>query len=184
MKKTITLIVAAAIYSMSTVSFADQAIWNQNCGGDKDCQKKTQLCKNMYYVTYVPSEVIENKDIFSAEDMDILNSYIHPVFADDEVSIDNYCCDKGKSYKDIFQFYHDRLKKLNEHAKTKLQNHKLIGPFINAMLSESSDAITTTCLANCTAQQTAYELLHQISWQGVEFRTDIAYRAIEREQKA
>jgi len=32
-----------------------------------------------------------------------------------------------------------------------------------------------------TAQKSAYELLHQISWQGVEFRTDIAYRAIARE---
>ncbi|WP_286234383.1 phosphoribosylamine--glycine ligase [Thalassotalea sediminis] len=32
-----------------------------------------------------------------------------------------------------------------------------------------------------TAQKAAYELLHQITWQGVEFRTDIAYRAIARE---
>jgi phosphoribosylamine--glycine ligase len=32
------------------------------------------------------------------------------------------------------------------------------------------------------AQKAAYELLAQISWQGVEYRTDIAYRAIEREQ--
>ena len=32
------------------------------------------------------------------------------------------------------------------------------------------------------AQEAAYELLHQIRWQGVEFRTDIAYRAIAREQ--
>ena len=32
------------------------------------------------------------------------------------------------------------------------------------------------------AQQAAYELLNEISWPGVEFRTDIAYRAIEREQ--
>mgnify|MGYP000507106472 CR=1 FL=1 len=32
------------------------------------------------------------------------------------------------------------------------------------------------------AQKAAYELLQQISWPGVEFRTDIAYRAIEREQ--
>ncbi|WP_068547216.1 phosphoribosylamine--glycine ligase [Thalassotalea crassostreae] len=37
--------------------------------------------------------------------------------------------------------------------------------------------------ANVTeAQKSAYELLDQISWQGVEFRTDIAYRAIAREQ--
>jgi len=32
------------------------------------------------------------------------------------------------------------------------------------------------------AQQSAYELLNQITWAGVEFRTDIAYRAIAREQ--
>lgn len=32
------------------------------------------------------------------------------------------------------------------------------------------------------AQKSAYELLAEISWPGVEFRTDIAYRAIEREQ--
>lgn len=32
-----------------------------------------------------------------------------------------------------------------------------------------------------SAQKSAYELLHQITWQGVEFRTDIAYRAIARE---
>ncbi|WOH35985.1 phosphoribosylamine--glycine ligase [Thalassotalea fonticola] len=31
------------------------------------------------------------------------------------------------------------------------------------------------------AQQAAYELLNQISWQDVQFRTDIAYRAIARE---
>ena len=33
-----------------------------------------------------------------------------------------------------------------------------------------------------TAQASAYELLNEISWDGVEFRTDIAYSAIEREQ--
>lgn len=32
------------------------------------------------------------------------------------------------------------------------------------------------------AQKAAYELLEQISWPGAEYRTDIAYRAIEREQ--
>ena len=32
------------------------------------------------------------------------------------------------------------------------------------------------------AQKAAYELLDQISWQGVEYRTDIAYRAIQREK--
>lgn len=34
-----------------------------------------------------------------------------------------------------------------------------------------------------SAQQAAYQLLEQITWQGVEYRTDIAYRAIAREQK-
>jgi len=33
-----------------------------------------------------------------------------------------------------------------------------------------------------SAQNAAYELLQQISWEGVEYRTDIAYRAIAREQ--
>ncbi|GAA5141576.1 phosphoribosylamine--glycine ligase [Thalassotalea piscium] len=33
------------------------------------------------------------------------------------------------------------------------------------------------------AQKAAYQLLNQISWKGLEFRTDIAYRAIEREQQ-
>ena len=32
------------------------------------------------------------------------------------------------------------------------------------------------------AQQSAYALLHEISWEEVQFRTDIAYRAIAREQ--
>ena len=32
------------------------------------------------------------------------------------------------------------------------------------------------------AQEAAYELLHEISWDEVQFRTDIAYRAIKREQ--
>jgi len=58
-------------------------------------------------------------------------------------------------------------------------------------LNEQGDVVTNggrvlcaTALGNTVteAQSTAYELLHQITWQGVEFRTDIAYRAIEREQ--
>ncbi len=32
------------------------------------------------------------------------------------------------------------------------------------------------------AQKAAYALLHELSWDDVQFRTDIAYRAIEREQ--
>ena len=60
-------------------------------------------------------------------------------------------------------------------------------------LNEQGDVVTNggrvlcaTALGNTVteAQQLAYELLHQISWQGVEFRTDIAYRAISREQNA
>ena len=58
-------------------------------------------------------------------------------------------------------------------------------------LNDQGDVVTNggrvlcaTALGNTVtqAQQLAYELLHQISWQGVEFRTDIAYRAIAREQ--
>ncbi len=60
-------------------------------------------------------------------------------------------------------------------------------------LNEAGEVVTAggrvlcaTALGNSVteAQQSAYELLHQITWQGVEFRTDIAYRAIEREQNA
>ena len=32
------------------------------------------------------------------------------------------------------------------------------------------------------AQQAAYALVNEVNWQGVEYRTDIGYRAIEREQ--
>ncbi|NTS78740.1 phosphoribosylamine--glycine ligase [Catenovulum sp. SM1970] len=44
--------------------------------------------------------------------------------------------------------------------------------------------LCATALGNTVteAQQRAYELVKQISWNGVEYRTDIAYRAIEREQ--
>jgi len=43
--------------------------------------------------------------------------------------------------------------------------------------------LCATALGNnvTQAQQSAYQLLQQISWEGVSFRTDIAYRAIERE---
>jgi phosphoribosylamine--glycine ligase len=59
-------------------------------------------------------------------------------------------------------------------------------------LNASGDVITNggrvlcaTALGNTVteAQQLAYELLHQISWNGVNYRTDIAYRAIAREQE-
>ncbi len=44
--------------------------------------------------------------------------------------------------------------------------------------------LCATALGNTVteAQQTAYQLLEQISWKDVSFRTDIAYRAIAREQ--
>lgn len=43
--------------------------------------------------------------------------------------------------------------------------------------------LCATALGNnvTQAQQSAYQLLQQINWEGVSFRTDIAYRAIERE---
>ncbi|MBU2870158.1 phosphoribosylamine--glycine ligase [Colwellia sp. E2M01] len=52
------------------------------------------------------------------------------------------------------------------------------------VVTNGGRVLCATALGNTVteAQQTAYELLHQISWQGVEFRTDIAYRAIAREQ--
>ena len=44
--------------------------------------------------------------------------------------------------------------------------------------------LCATALGNTVtqAQQRAYELVKQISWDGMEYRTDIAYRAIAREQ--
>ncbi|WP_448546913.1 phosphoribosylamine--glycine ligase [Thalassotalea fusca] len=53
----------------------------------------------------------------------------------------------------------------------------------NDVVSAGGRVLCATALGeNVTnAQKSAYELLHQISWQGVEFRTDIAYRAIARE---
>ncbi|MBA6390971.1 phosphoribosylamine--glycine ligase [Colwellia sp. BRX10-3] len=53
-----------------------------------------------------------------------------------------------------------------------------------AIVTAGGRVLCATALGNnvTQAQQAAYELLQQISWQGVEYRTDIAYRAIEREQ--
>ncbi|KZY48781.1 phosphoribosylamine--glycine ligase, partial [Pseudoalteromonas shioyasakiensis] len=44
--------------------------------------------------------------------------------------------------------------------------------------------LCATALGNTVteAQQRAYKLVEQISWEGMEYRTDIAYRAIAREQ--
>jgi len=65
------------------------------------------------------------------------------------------------------------------HAGTKLNEQ-------GEVVTNGGRVLCATALGNTVteAQQLAYELLHQISWQGVEFRTDIAYRAIEREQNA
>ena len=54
-----------------------------------------------------------------------------------------------------------------------------------AIVTAGGRVLCATALGNnvTQAQQAAYELLQQISWQGVEYRTDIAYRAIEREQR-
>ena len=43
--------------------------------------------------------------------------------------------------------------------------------------------LCATALGNTVtqAQQAAYDLVKEINWSGVEYRTDIAYRAIERE---
>ena len=63
------------------------------------------------------------------------------------------------------------------HAGTKLNEQ-------GEVVTNGGRVLCATALGNTVteAQQAAYELLHQISWQGVEFRTDIAYRAIAREQ--
>ena len=44
--------------------------------------------------------------------------------------------------------------------------------------------LCATALGNTVteAQQRAYKLVDEISWEGMEYRTDIAYRAIAREQ--
>ncbi|TWX69943.1 phosphoribosylamine--glycine ligase [Colwellia sp. C1TZA3] len=53
-----------------------------------------------------------------------------------------------------------------------------------AIVTAGGRVLCATALGNnvTQAQQAAYELLQEVSWQGVEYRTDIAYRAIEREQ--
>ena len=63
------------------------------------------------------------------------------------------------------------------HAGTKLNVQ-------GEVITNGGRVLCATALGNTVteAQKLAYELLHQISWQGVEYRTDIAYRAIEREQ--
>ncbi|SET84776.1 phosphoribosylamine--glycine ligase [Thalassotalea agarivorans] len=64
------------------------------------------------------------------------------------------------------------------HAGTALNNGKVV--------TAGGRVLCATALGNSVteAQQTAYELVAQISWQDVMFRTDIAYRAIAREQNS
>lgn len=52
------------------------------------------------------------------------------------------------------------------------------------VVTSGGRVLCATALGNSVtdAQKLAYELLHQILWKDVSFRTDIAYRAIEREQ--
>ncbi|MDG2392385.1 MAG: phosphoribosylamine--glycine ligase [Thalassotalea sp.] len=61
------------------------------------------------------------------------------------------------------------------HAGTAEQDGKVV--------TSGGRVLCATALGNTVtdAQQAAYELLHQISWDDVQFRTDIAYRAIARE---
>ncbi|TRX57809.1 phosphoribosylamine--glycine ligase [Thalassomonas sp. M1454] len=61
------------------------------------------------------------------------------------------------------------------HAGTAEQDGKIV--------TAGGRVLCATALGNTVteAQKAAYELLHQISWEEVQFRTDIAYRAIARE---
>ncbi len=62
------------------------------------------------------------------------------------------------------------------HAGTSINNSEIV--------TNGGRVLCATALGNSVteAQQKAYQLLNQISWKDVQFRTDIAYRAIEREQ--
>lgn len=62
------------------------------------------------------------------------------------------------------------------HAGTKLDNGQVA--------TNGGRVLCATALGDTVteAQQLAYEQLHKIHWDNVYFRTDIAYRAIEREQ--
>ncbi|WP_441003835.1 phosphoribosylamine--glycine ligase [Pseudocolwellia agarivorans] len=54
------------------------------------------------------------------------------------------------------------------------------------VVTNGGRVLCATALGNTVteAQEKAYTLLNQISWKDVQFRTDIAYRAIAREQQA
>ena len=62
------------------------------------------------------------------------------------------------------------------HAGTVIQN--------NSLVTAGGRVLCATALgANVTdAQKSAYQLLEQIKWKDAEYRTDIGYRAIAREQ--
>jgi len=62
------------------------------------------------------------------------------------------------------------------HAGTKLNDQ-------GEVVTAGGRVLCATALGNTVteAQKLAYELVEQISWQGMEYRTDIAYRAIARE---
>jgi len=62
------------------------------------------------------------------------------------------------------------------HAGTKLNNGDIV--------TAGGRVLCATALGQSVtkAQESAYALLHEINWEEVQFRTDIAYRAIEREQ--
>ena len=64
------------------------------------------------------------------------------------------------------------------HAGTKFNE-------LGEIVTNGGRVLCATALGNSVteAQVLAYELLHQITWQGVEFRTDIAYRAMTREKQ-
>lgn len=62
------------------------------------------------------------------------------------------------------------------HAGTAIQDDKIV--------TSGGRVLCATALGNTVseAQQNAYALVEKINWDGVMYRTDIAYRAIEREQ--
>jgi phosphoribosylamine--glycine ligase len=62
------------------------------------------------------------------------------------------------------------------HAGTSSKNGEVV--------TAGGRVLCATALGNTVteAQKSAYELLNEISWKNVQFRTDIAYRAISREQ--
>lgn len=63
------------------------------------------------------------------------------------------------------------------HAGTALENDKVV--------TSGGRVLCATALGNtvCEAQQNAYALVNKINWENKMFRTDIAYRAIAREEQ-